>query len=133
MKLVRETTASLFARSARSAVHGTLVGLLALGISACEPRPPAIVESPVDELPPPNPRVAATDEDRRACARLAMLGCSDAPKCLLTIADARTDHVSVPSVCLAAAADLAAVRRCGDVGTLTFNCLHADAATKETP
>lgn len=92
------------------------------GVIACEPRPPAIVITPVDELPPPNPRVGTTDEDRRACARLTVLGCSNAPKCLATIADARTDHVAVPSTCIADAADLAAVRRCGDNGTLRFDC-----------
>ena len=114
-----------------------VVLLLALaGVGACGPRPPAIVQSPVDELPPENPRVPTTDEDQRACHRLTVLGCSDAPKCLATIADARTDHVPVPSTCLAAAADLAAARRCGDVGTLTFECLpnaYPMPAAKETP
>lgn len=119
LALLRKTSASLLAAlgpyTARSLLYtGTLVG--------CGPHPPAIVTAPADELPPPNPRVPTTDEDRRACERLSKLGCSEAPKCLSTIADARTDHVPVPSACIAAAADVAAVRRCGDKGTLTFSC-----------
>ena len=101
----------------------SLLGLVAALLLACGPRPPSIVVThPTDELPPPNPRVATTSEDRRACERLTALKCPDAPKCLATIADARTDHISVPSACLASAADAAAVRRCGDSGTLIFAC-----------
>lgn len=89
---------------------------------ACRPHA-TIVDTPKrDELPPPNERVATTDQDQRACARLAALGCPDAPKCLTTIADARTDHIQVPSLCLENAADREAVRKCGDTGTLTFTC-----------
>lgn len=76
----------------------------------------------VDELPPPNPIVPATEEDARACAHLAALGCSDAKWCMQAITDARTDHMVVPSTCVAAAVDVAAVRRCGDKSTLTFEC-----------
>jgi hypothetical protein len=100
--------------------------LLALALVACvrrndTPRPPV---APFDELPPPNPVVEATDEDARACARLAALGCPEAPHCLGVMSVARTDHIIVPSACLAAAVDVAAVRRCGDTGTLTFACVR---------
>jgi hypothetical protein len=77
---------------------------------------------PVDELPPPNPVVVATDEDVRACRRLGDLECPEAALCLGTMSVARTDHIPIPSSCLAGASDVAAVRACGDTGTLTFTC-----------
>ena len=83
------------------------------------PSPPV---TPFDELPPPSPIVQATPEDERACARLAALGCPEAARCLGVMSVARTDRIQVPSACLAAAVDVAAVRRCGDTGTLTFGC-----------
>lgn len=98
-----------------------------VAFAACGSQPPAITITPhtapfVDELPPPNQVVPATDEDARACAKLERLGCPEARGCLRTISDARTDHMNIPSTCVAAAVDVAAVRRCGDVGTLTFEC-----------
>jgi len=90
-------------------------------VLACGPVAPVVV-SPVDELGPPNPVVPATDEDVRACERLTALGCPEAAMCLGVMSVARTDHITVPSACLAAAVDVAAVRRCGDTGTLTFDC-----------
>jgi hypothetical protein len=96
--------------------------VLALTLVACVPRSAPPPAAPLDELPPANPIVDATDEDARACTRLAELGCPEAERCLGVMSIARTDHIAVPSACLASASDVAAVRRCGDTGTLTFAC-----------
>lgn len=95
--------------------------LLALVLVACG-SPAKRVNAPVDELPPPNPIVAATEEDARACAVVASLGCPEAAMCLGVMSVARTDHITVPSACLAAAKTVDALRKCGDASTLTFDC-----------
>lgn len=101
----------------------------AILLAACTPKPLA----PLDktglppradgDIPARNQVVPATDVDARACLRLAELGCPEAMNgCLSAFSAARTDHVVVPSQCIAGALSAAEVRKCGDVSTLTFEC-----------
>ncbi len=93
--------------------------LLAIVLLSCAPKP--VVEAP--EIPAPNPIVPATEEDGRICEHLARLGCPEAMRgCLSVFSLARTDGVSVPSTCLVNAADVEAVRSCGDKSTLRVDC-----------
>lgn len=99
--------------------------LILIALVACSGAPvpaPVVPPAPTDDLPPPLIPVMVTSDDIDACAAIGVIGCPEAPGCVTTIGQARTERVVVPSSCLKAAKTPAMVRACGDVSTLTFEC-----------
>lgn len=109
----------------------TLLTLFVASLAAaCHTSGSGIIVTRPDGVPPPLPVVNATDLDARACSRLLALRCPEASPtkaCLDTFRHYRTneiEHGSVDGVssCVAGAVDIPAVRRCGGLNTLTFDC-----------
>lgn len=94
-------------------------------VFACRPvAAPATQEA---YIPPPNPVVPATGDDNALCAKLGMLGCSDAwPRkgsCVEMFTQVHTDNIQVPYACYEQAKTVDDIRKCGDPKReLTLRC-----------
>lgn len=111
--------------------------LIAALLVACHPLPEPHQVKPIEgqdpDVPPPLTPAAATDADRKACARLVELRCAEGTpsrgKCEDSFARARTNEsrgnageVDAVAACVAGAATITVVRGCGSKSTMQVEC-----------